>query len=173
MLVKGQISLDEAEKLLRIFAIEEIGNMVRIDVGREIRRGMPEVILAEGKRPEDVAQIALRMIGERGRAIVSRATREQIHTVKAVVPNDVSLDVYDSAGLIVARKRGLEVKKTGGRVESKETRAFLYVEARVDEAGSVGNYSDFDASRGIGGLKAREIGINVGSKAKEFIKPAV
>lgn len=116
MLVKGQISLDEAEKLLRIFAIEEIGNMARIDVGREIRRGMPEVILAEGKRPEDVAQIALRMIGERGRAIISRATREQVHAVKAVVPNDVSLDVYDSAGLIVARKRGLEVKKTGGRV---------------------------------------------------------
>ncbi|MGQ9596137.1 MAG: TldD/PmbA family protein [Thermoproteota archaeon] len=58
----------------------------------------------------------------------------------------------------------------GGPVEWKETTAVLYVEARVDEAGSVGNYSDFDISRGLGGLKAREIGLNVGSKAKVFVK---
>ncbi|MEM3045107.1 MAG: hypothetical protein QXV77_06410, partial [Candidatus Bathyarchaeia archaeon] len=72
-LVKGQISMDEAEKLLRISAIEEIGNLARIDVGRELRKGVPEIILAEGKSPRDVAEIALRMLENRGRVVISRA----------------------------------------------------------------------------------------------------
>ncbi|MEM2112406.1 MAG: hypothetical protein QXX08_11115, partial [Candidatus Bathyarchaeia archaeon] len=59
-LVKGQISMNDAEKLLKMLTIEEIGNLARIDSGREFRKGIPEVILAEGKSPEDVAEIALK-----------------------------------------------------------------------------------------------------------------
>ncbi|RLI44641.1 nickel pincer cofactor biosynthesis protein LarB [Candidatus Bathyarchaeota archaeon] len=115
-LVKGQISVDEAEKLLRILAIEEIGNLAKIDVGRKFRKGVPEVILAEGKRPEDVAEIALRMLNERERAIISRATREQIDVIKKVAPNDVILQVDNRVSMIVIKKKGFEVKRTGGKV---------------------------------------------------------
>jgi len=115
-LVKGQISMDEAEKLLKIFAIEKIGNMAKIDVGREFRKGIPEVILAEGKRAEDVTEIALRMLNERGRVIISRATNEQIYAIKEAAPNDAFLQVDDKLGLIVIKKEGFEVKKTGGKV---------------------------------------------------------
>ena len=115
-LVKGQISMDEAEKLLRIFAIEEIGNLARIDVGREFRKGIPEVILAEGKRPEDLAEIALRMLNEKGRAIISRATKEQIHAIKDVVLGEAFLQVDDKVGLMVVKRRGFEVKRTDGKV---------------------------------------------------------
>ena len=48
-LVRGEISIDEAERMLQLLAIEEIGEAARIDVGREVRRGVPEIILAEGK----------------------------------------------------------------------------------------------------------------------------
>jgi len=115
-LVKGQISIGEAEKLLKIFAIEEIGNLARIDAGREFRRGIPEVILAEGKGTEDVAEIALRMLNEKGRAIISRATKEQVHAIKDVVPGEALLQVDDKVGLIVVKRKGFEVKKTGGKV---------------------------------------------------------
>jgi len=115
-LVKGKISMDEAEKLLRIFAIEEIGNLARIDVGREFRKGVPEVILAEGKRPEDVAEIALRMLNEKGRAIISRATKGQIHAIKRGVPREAFLQVDDKIGLMVIKKKSFEVKRTGGKV---------------------------------------------------------
>ena len=107
---------DEAEKLLRILAIEEIGNLAKIDVGRKFRKGVPEVILAEGKRPEDVAEIALRMLNERERAIISRATREQIDVIKKVAPNDVILQVDNRVSMIVIKKKGFEVKRTGGKV---------------------------------------------------------
>lgn len=115
-LVKGQISMDEAEKLLRVWAIEEVGSLARIDVSREFRKGVPEVILAEGKRPGDVAEIALKMLDERGRAIISRAGKEQMDVIRKTAPDDVSLRINDKAGLVVMKKRGFEVERTGGKV---------------------------------------------------------
>jgi len=115
-LVKGQISMDDAEKLLRILAIEEIGNLARLDVGREFRKGIPEVILAEGKRPENVAEIALRMLNKSGRVIVSRATKDQVDIIRKVTPNDVFLQVDNGVGMVIVKKKDFEVKKTGGKV---------------------------------------------------------
>lgn len=115
-LVKGQISIDDAERLLKIFVIEEIGNLARIEVAREFRKGIPEVILAEGKRTEVLIEIVLRMLNERGRAIISRATREQIHAIKEAAPHGTSLQVDDKVGLIVIKKKSFKVKKTGGKV---------------------------------------------------------
>lgn len=115
-LVKGQISMDDAERLLTIFAIEEIGNLAKIDVGREFRKGMPEVILAEGKKPENVAEIALRMLNENGRAIISRVGKEQIDAIKKVAPNDAFIRVDNKVGMMIIKKRGFEVKRTGGKV---------------------------------------------------------
>jgi hypothetical protein len=115
-LVKGQISIDDAERRLKILAVEEIGNFAKLDVGREFRKGVPEVILAEGKRPEDVAEIALRMLNENGRAILTRAGKEQIDIIRKVTPNDASLQVDDKAGIVVIKNKGFEVKKTGGEV---------------------------------------------------------
>jgi hypothetical protein len=114
-LAKGQISIDEAERLLRLLAIEEISNLARIDVGREFRKGIPEVILAEGKSPQEVVEIALRMLEENGRAIISRAGKEQTDAVKEAVPNDVLLQVH-KAGMIVLKKKDFEVKITGGKI---------------------------------------------------------
>ena len=48
-LAKKQVTVAEAEKLLRILAIDEIENIASIDTHRELRKGVPEVILAEGK----------------------------------------------------------------------------------------------------------------------------
>lgn len=114
-LAKGQISVDEAERLLRLLAIEEISNLARIDVGRKFRKGIPEVILAEGKSPQEVVEIALRMLSENGRAIISRAGKEQIGAIKEAVPNDVLLQVH-KAGMIIIKKKDFEVKSTGGKI---------------------------------------------------------
>lgn len=48
----------------------------RPDLTRETRKGAPEVILAEGKWPEAVLEIAARFLAASGRAIVSRVSPE-------------------------------------------------------------------------------------------------
>lgn len=115
-LAKGEISVDEAERLLRILAIEEIGDLARVDVSRELRRGVPEVILGEGKSPEDVAEIVLRMLNEEGRAIISRAEKDQIDAIEKAAPADVLTQVNDRVGMTVVRKKGFKVESTGGNV---------------------------------------------------------
>ena len=114
--VKGEISIEEAERLLRVLAIEEIGNLARIDVSREYRKGIPEVILAEGKTPKNLAEIAVKMLNKSGRAIISRATKEQMQTVAKSLPKDAALKIYDEAKMMVIRRKGFRVEKTGGKI---------------------------------------------------------
>lgn len=113
---KGEISVEEAERLLRILAIGEVGNMAKIDIGREHRRGIPEVILAEGKTPEDLAEITVKMLKKSGRAIISRVTKEQIHTIKDALPKDADVEIHSKARIIIVRMRDLKVEKTGGKI---------------------------------------------------------
>ena len=113
---KGQISIDEAERLLRILAIEEVGNLARIDIGREYRKGVPEIILADGKSPRDLADISLKMLSENGRAILSRITKEQMEAVVNSLPKDVTLQIHDKARMIVIRKKNFTVEKSGGKI---------------------------------------------------------
>jgi NCAIR mutase (PurE)-related protein len=52
-LIKGSISIDDAEKLLRTQTIDEISNIAKLDINRDLRGGVPEIILAEGKTNEE------------------------------------------------------------------------------------------------------------------------
>ena len=113
---KGLISVDEAERLLRVLTVEEIGNMARIDVGREYRKGIPEVILAEGKDAGDLAQIAATMLKKSGRAIISRAVSDQIHAIREALSDDTLAQVNDKARLMVIKKKNFVTKKTGGKI---------------------------------------------------------
>jgi len=114
--MSGEISLDEAERLLKILTVEEIGTLAKIDVGREMRKGIPEVILAEGKRAEDVAQIALGMLNEHGIAMISRAKIEQIEVIRMNVQGDVLFNANEKVGTVVVRKKDFVIQSTGGKV---------------------------------------------------------
>jgi len=59
-----------------------VGRVARLDLERERRTGIPEVILAEGKRDEDLAAIARALAHSKGRAVVSRLTEDRVHLVR-------------------------------------------------------------------------------------------
>jgi NCAIR mutase (PurE)-related protein len=117
-LAKGEISLDEAERLLRLFLIQEVGDMAKLDVGREQRRGIPEIILAEGKTSADAAEIASKLVGSSGRAILSRINDDQIKAIQKRFQRDSSavVDIHESARIAIIRSRGYHLDKSGGRV---------------------------------------------------------
>ena len=116
-LKRGEISLDEAENTLKIFAIEEIGDLAKLDIGREFRRGgMPEIILAEGKTPEDVVEITLGALTKKGRVIISRAKKQHIKAVKRVIASDMTLHENQKAGIVVIKSKDSVTPRTGGKV---------------------------------------------------------
>lgn len=109
---KGRLSVARAAKLLRVDAVEKVSRQLRIDLGRPLRTGIPEVVLAEGKAPSDVRDAARAFVEQHGRAIVSRIS-PSFHFPR--MPG-VRVERYPDARLVVLRRRGVTPRLTGGRV---------------------------------------------------------
>lgn len=77
----GSLSLDDVQKEVSIHAIERLGDIAKIDVGREMRKGMPEIIFAEGKEYRDVIHIATASVKKNGQVVVSRIRKSQLKRV--------------------------------------------------------------------------------------------
>jgi len=116
MLIKGEISIEEAEKLLKISAIQEIEDFAKLDHGREFRKGIPEIILAEGKTTEEVVTITLKALEEVGRAIISRASTEKIEAIKNALKPGFTLHGNEKAGTIVIKSDAFTTEMSGGMV---------------------------------------------------------
>jgi len=76
----GKLSIKEAERMLRVDNLKKIEEFARIDTGRESRAGVPEVILAEGKTPEQVVKIAGGIKGHG--ALISRVGDEHLRALR-------------------------------------------------------------------------------------------
>lgn len=69
---QGEISIADAEELIAGLRVEMVGECARLDMGRSVRCGMPEVVLGEGKDPDQLLQIARRYTEVTGRCVVTR-----------------------------------------------------------------------------------------------------
>jgi len=71
-LKSGDITIPEAEKLLSLYSIEKVGEFARIDIDRQKRRGIPEVVFAQGKRLQDTKDIVRNIMSSNDTVVVSR-----------------------------------------------------------------------------------------------------
>ncbi len=86
-----------------------------LDFGRERRKGIPEVILAENKTDTQVLSIARAFLQTTGRALMSRVRPDlfgRLHEEFA----DCDLILRESARAAVIYRRGTAPPQTGGRV---------------------------------------------------------
>jgi len=114
-LANGKISVDEAEKALKINVVENVANVAKLDVGREIRRNVPEIIFAEGKEDADLVAICSKMLEKNGRAIVSRLTDAQLDLLSKKF-QDHSIERYPHARSLVLRSHDQSRPNSGGVV---------------------------------------------------------
>lgn len=112
---RGELSVEEAEKRLRLISIEEVLGVARLDVGRDQRRQVPEIVLAEGKGFEELVEISKTALEKVGRVVVSRVWGEALHKLVEEL-RSYEVEVFEKAGMLVARKSGYKAEKTGGRV---------------------------------------------------------
>ena len=75
VLGKGDISPFDALKMLNSHLTSDLG-FARVDTGRGITSVLPEVILAQGKSPEEVLKIMENLSTRTGLAIVTRASED-------------------------------------------------------------------------------------------------
>jgi len=113
---KNELTVEEAEKLLRLLAIAEVEGIAKIDANREHRKGIPEIILAENKTAKDLVEITLRMLSENGRVIVSRCSQEQVQALNQALPDDATFQVNEKARIVIIKKKNIAIKNTGGKI---------------------------------------------------------
>lgn len=96
---EGRIDITRALKKLEQLPYADLG-FARVDHHRTLRRGVPEIILCQGKTPDQVAGIFAHMAG-RGLVIATRAEARHWQAVKALHKNAV----YHRAARMISNRR--------------------------------------------------------------------
>ena len=111
----GELSIEEACKELKLESIRRVGAFAKIDLNRQYRTGIPEIIFAEGKKSTDVADIALAHATAKGFSLVSRATEEDVEAIekRIATEEDFVVDSNELAKTVIVKKKGYEFPKRG------------------------------------------------------------
>lgn len=118
-LISGDITIDQAQREISLYSIDYIGtNLAQIDLGRDIRKGIPEVIFAEGKEQKDIIQIALSIVGKKGIVLISRIKKDQVSSLcSALKKRRLLLELgRRSSTILVSNKFGLRMKESDGKI---------------------------------------------------------
>lgn len=112
-LLSGELNVDEAETELRRVQLTELEGGARLDVGRIDRRGLPEVVLASGKTPAEVARLTVRLAREQGQGLASRLEPDHRQALEAAA-GELAVHWHRAAVRVV--RPGFEAPPGGGRV---------------------------------------------------------
>lgn len=72
---------------LRLLPYEAVAGVAHIDHHRALRDALPEVVLAQGKTPEQVVQAALAVLGQSDRLLVTRTSDVAAAALRAAIPD--------------------------------------------------------------------------------------
>lgn len=114
---EGRIDLKTAEREMNLFSIEKLREIASIDPSRHLRRGVPEVVLADSKSVKDTVKIALSLLERNGYVFLTRVNMELYQELVEAVKGEERLVIrYNELGrtLIITEKD--EPLSSGGKV---------------------------------------------------------
>lgn len=114
-LARGKISVADAQRMLSLHTIEYVEDLAKLDVGRDMRKGLPEVVYGESKTYSDITKIADAALKRRGAVIISRINGNHIRRLERFLRGKrVKVSISERARTIVASRN--DVNNYGGRV---------------------------------------------------------
>jgi NCAIR mutase (PurE)-related protein len=145
----GEVDIETGMEQLQRLPYEMVDNFARLDHHRALRRGFPEVILAEGKTPDQVAQIFTRMAERSTRVLATRVSAAMYAEIHDHIPEAT----YNSLGRVLfidhsdpsERPEGVLVV-TGGTAD------LPVAEEAVETASLIGNKVERIYDVGVAGL---------------------
>jgi len=120
-LAKGEYSLDDAEAKLRVFNIVEVARLAKLDVCRDTRKGIPEVVYAQHKAIDDLLAIVEHGIQVKPVLILSQLSTQQQTAIQnwlRGVNSDHTLvfEVYGDGAIAIIHTKDYTPKQTGGKI---------------------------------------------------------
>ena len=112
---QGKISVAKAQKLLSLYSIEKIEDFAKIDTGRKIRNGIPEVIFAEKKQLSETKKIISKVLTKTDLVLVSRIQKKDFEKIIQYCKNNKFKikKGKNTRTLLIYQK---PIKKMGGRI---------------------------------------------------------
>jgi pyridinium-3,5-biscarboxylic acid mononucleotide synthase len=86
------------------------------DFSRHSRKGVPEVILADGKTVEQTVAIARAFLERTGRAVLSRVPQDLDALIAVSFASPLEIERVPACRALIVRRPGAAVPRTGGRV---------------------------------------------------------
>src|SRR5262245_20688256 len=83
----GRLSIDEAMDRISSLPPYEDVEFARVDHHRALRHGFPEVVLGQGKTPEQITGIAERILAHHGNLLISRTTDDVFRRIAELAPD--------------------------------------------------------------------------------------
>ncbi len=116
-LILGKVTIDEAEKRLRTMSLDQIGSLAMLDVNRETRSGVPEVVFAESKDAADILPIVKGLLKTHDAAMITRLTDEKLNVLKSSLEG-INIESFGRSPIITALTHSTHwtSKKTGGKI---------------------------------------------------------
>jgi len=128
-LKENEMSLEDAEKALRLDYVEKVNDHTVFDHGRKMRKDIPEVVYASVKTTEMVAEIASR-VPKGGHLLISRASEDYYYAVvSAVTENEVTY--HEKASAISVGKMNNEKKGLIGIITAGSSDIHVAEEAKL------------------------------------------
>jgi len=147
-LSKGELGIEEAAHQLASPGMDHLG-FATIDTSRTNRTGIPEVIYASGKTPQQVAEIAGKM-NERGIPVLAtRASREIYEAVKGKIPGAI---YHDQARAIVFQEEKPQPTESYIAIVSAGTSDMPVAEEAAITAEFLGNRVERIFDVGVAGI---------------------
>ncbi len=115
-LTKQEISIEEAENLLKVNIVKSVEDLAKLDILREVRTGIPEVIFAEKKDPKLLLEIIKSYLEENHFVIISRYKRaHRDFIIKNYNESEkYDIEINEPGRIIIIKKKNFNfVKKKG------------------------------------------------------------
>jgi len=115
---KGELALEDVQKQISIHSIEHVGNnLAKLDIGRDFRKGVPEVVLGEGKSSRDIVRIVLSAVKIKGNVVVSRIRRDELSKICKTLKNkNLHIRVGKSSTTILVKDNLDYNQHSGGNI---------------------------------------------------------
>jgi pyridinium-3,5-biscarboxylic acid mononucleotide synthase len=145
---KRKVTPDEALARLRHMPFEDLG-FAKVDHHRAIRAGMPEVVLALGKTPAQVAGIFKKLAVHKSNVLVTRATPQHFAAVKKIARK---AEYHELARCIVLHQDPKKYGKGTIAIVSAGTSDIPVAEEAVVTAEVMGNKVEHFYDVGVAGI---------------------